>query len=501
MIRLPRIALLLCIPLVASAAASAEPLTLRAAERLALQRNFALQSGSDSLRAAAASARGAYGLYDLQTGIDLVHGEARDLFNAPGAPVRSESRYSVGDFSLLQQLPSGASLNLGFDNLREEDLNGTANVYDPSWSSSLRLGVAQPLLKGFGRDVTEEPIILAARSRDAAAAELQQRAVQLLVTVRNLYVEVLRSRQTIAFREASVALARQLQDENRAKVEVGVLPPLDLLDAEFGLQQRERDLLDERQNYRELLDRLAVQLAVRDELEIAAEEIPQQELATDAEADLRDALRLRPDLVQTRQLLEQRQLLADNAGNRALPGLDLSASYGRNGLGGDYGDDLDSVASDDLDNWEVGLTFRYPLGNRLARGEKLRRHHELASARRALQQQEEEVRREVRNASQRLEVNRQRLEVARKGLEVAEERLKNLLKRREVGLSTTLDVLLGEANKAQAEAGLVADQSAYAQTVTDYLRATGRLLAAEGVQMADADRADDPSLFRLAEQP
>ncbi|HBT83205.1 MAG: hypothetical protein A2091_02925 [Desulfuromonadales bacterium GWD2_61_12] len=499
MIRSHSFALLLVLGLAVDAAA--EPMTLRGAERLALQRNFALQSGSETLRAANAAARGAYGLYDPQTLFTLAHGEGRDLLNQTPTVQRLATRYSIADLSLLQALPSGASLNLTFDTQRQESLRGGSGFYDPSWTSSLRLGVVQPLLNGFGPSITEEPIILAARSRDATTAGLQQQAVELLVTVHNRYVEILRSRQLIIFRETSVILAWNLLEETRARVAVGVLPPLDLLDAEFGLKRRERDLLDERQRYRELVDQMAVLLAVRDELEIAAEEIPQPQVTVDAELDLRDALALRPDLQQARQLLAGQQLLADNAGNRALPGLDLSASYGRNGLGGSYSDDLESVANDDLDNWEVGLTFSYPLGNRVAEGEKLRRRHELESARRALQQQEEEVRREVRSASQRLEVGLLRLDVTRKGLEVADERLKNLLKRREVGLATTFDVLEGEAFKAQAQADLVGDQSAYAQNVVDYLRATGRLLAAAGVQLADAATATAPSLLRLDTTP
>lgn len=500
MLRLFHVSLLLCLLLAANFAV-AEPLTLRDAERLALQRNFALQAGSETLRAANASASGAYGLYDPQTTLSFAYGEGRDLLNEPVQPRRFATRYGIGNLGLLQALPTGASLNLTFDNQRQESLQGSSNVYNPSWSSSLRLGVVQPLLKGFGRSVTEEPIILAARSRDASTAGLQQQAVQLLVTVRNLYVEILRSRQLIVFRETSVVLAQNLLDETRARVDVGVLPPLDLLDAELGLKKRERDLLDERQRYRELVDQLAVLLALRDEVEIGEEAIPQPQVVIDAEADLRDALQLRPDLEQARQLLQRQQILADNAANRALPGLDLGASYGRNGLGGTYSDDLESVAEDDLNNWEVGLTFSYPIGNRLAQGEKLRRRHELESGRRTLQQQEEEVRREVRNASQRLEVGLLRLDVTRKGLEVADERLKNLMKRREVGLATTYDVLEGESFKAQAQADLVGDQSAYAQYVVDYLRATGRLLAAAGVQLADVDSETEPSLLHLTETP
>ena len=461
-------------------------LDLRQAESLALAQNPDLQASAYIYQAAAATERGSHGIYDLRTGLTLALGESREALNSRPLST-AEERYARGGLSLNQLLPSGASLSLGLDARRDDDLlDSPARTYDPSWRSGLTLGVVQPLLKGFGPGVTEEPIRLALRSREASAASVRSTAVAVLVAVRDLYAQTLRARQLMVFREASLALAQQLLDESRAKVQVGLLPPLDALDAEVGLKQRERDLLDARQAYRELLDRLAVQLASVDEFEVAAEAAPQPRFSPDAEIDLATALAQRPELVQAREEVARQELLVATSRNRTLPTLDLAGSYGRKALEGDLADGVDEAVADGLDNWQVGLTFSYPLGNRQAKGEAWRRRYEFEASRRTLRQRELEVRREVRSATLKLEVGLQRLEVSAKGKEFAEERLKNLLKRREVGLATTLDVLDGEAVLAQSQAESAADEANYAAAVTDYLRATGRLLEHEGV-VVDTD--------------
>lgn len=477
-------------------------LSLRAAERLALEQNLGLRAGSLELRASAAAAWGAYGLYDLETVADISHGESRDLINAPGTPLRSETRFTLWDLGLRQLLPSGGALGLTFDNTRSQDLDGTGNSYDPAFASELRLSLSQPLLRDFGRTATEEPIILATYSRDAAGESLRLSAQTLLVQVRNLYGDILQARDLVDAARLSRDLAEQILAESRARVAAGVLPPIDILDAEFGLLQRERDLLNATQNERDLFDRLVVLLALPGEPDFELEPLPQTELTTDEAADVAAALELRPDLAQQRQelaLLDVRERLARQ---RQLPALDLNASYGRRGLGGDYGKDLDTLASEDLDNWQVGLAFRYPLGNRLAEGTALQLKLQRDAARSRLLQQHEEVRREVRTAIRQLDIGRQRLAVTEKGLQLAEERLRSLIKRREVGLATTRDVLEGETDRNRAHADHTAARTGYAQAVTDYLRATGRLLDHEGIRIAAADPDRDRPLFVLpADQP
>ncbi|EPJ43993.1 MAG: hypothetical protein OFPI_40900 [Osedax symbiont Rs2] len=62
---------------------------------------------------------------------------------------------------------------------------------------------------------------------------------------------------------------------------------------------------------------------------------------------------------------EQENLRLDYAGNQALPKLDLTASYGVNGLGTGSSDAIDNAFNGETRaNWSVGLNFSTPLNNR-----------------------------------------------------------------------------------------------------------------------------------------
>ena len=63
---------------------------------------------------------------------------------------------------------------------------------------------------------------------------LRQQAFDTVGQVRDAWYEVLRLRSDMSYREASVALAQKVLEENRRRVEVGVLPPVDILEAEVG---------------------------------------------------------------------------------------------------------------------------------------------------------------------------------------------------------------------------------------------------------------------------
>ena len=102
------------------------------------------------------------------------------------------------------------------------------------------------------------------------------------------------------------------------------------------------------------------------------------------EQSLADALAGRPELARQRLAVESRQATADFEHDQTKPRLDLVASYGWNGVGGDvllrdddgdviatlpggWDDAIDQVTDRDFPGWSVGVEFGYPLGNRTAR--------------------------------------------------------------------------------------------------------------------------------------
>lgn len=463
--------------------ARAECLDLREFERLAIERNLDLRAETFDTMASEAAVRREYGLYDPLAEADWSEGTSRErtTFIFQGGLIGKQIvDFRRADFSLAQKLPTGADLVASFTNLRE-DSNLPTRTFDPSYDSELKFFLIQPILRDFGRRVTEQGILFAIKDREISVQDLRERAFDVLSQVRDAYFDVLRYRDELTYREASVALAEKVLAENQARVKVGVLPPVEVLEAEVGLKLRQRELLDAERNYSDSLDILAVLVNVPAPVEVAGEELGQPAIESDEEQGLRSALEKRPDILRRLKEIERLALESKIARNRTLPALDLFASYSHKGLGGDYDDALDDIASGELENWEVGLNFSYPIGNREARNEYLRTRLRLKGNHARLAQLKEEVLREIRAAIRLLEVSGKKIEVASRGRDLAEEQLRTLLKRKEVGLATTRDVLEGEEDLAEARTEFTAALADYNKAVTDYLRGSGQLLEHEGV--------------------
>ncbi|MGE4578618.1 MAG: TolC family protein [Desulfuromonadales bacterium] len=465
-------------------AAPSRSLDLAQAQRLAIERNLDLKAQQLQHRASRALELKGFGLYDPRAELSYTEGQGQEPLNLFYTPSfrGAESRYRQLSFSLLQKLPTGADVGLIYTSRRQDD--EPAGAINPAFTGEAALTLRQPLLKNFGLLPTEQAIILAARERETSLTDLLLKASHLVAQVRDTYFQALGVRETLHTREASVALARRILAENKARVEAEVLPQHEILEAEVGLNVRERELLEAQQAYRDALDELAVLVAADASPELAETPLSVPALAVDEEEGYRQALRRRPEIQRHLRQLEKLELEHTLAKNQQLPAVDLVASYGYKSLGDSFADSHDEMASGDFENWEVGLTLSYPLGNRAARYEAHRSALLRKSQAALLAQKKQEVRREIRQAARTLEVSRKKIEVTELGKALAEEKLSILLKRQEVGLATTRDVLEGEEDLSLAHTEHTLALVDYNQSVTEYLRVTGMLLESQGIYVS-----------------
>jgi outer membrane protein TolC len=374
------------------------PLTLHQVVRLTLERNLNLRAEQFDTRASQAAVGREFGLYDPLLLVGFSTGESQQQINQQNFEAENHSQFDRLVLSLEQSLPTGGELLLGFDNQRNEEKEDPLPGINPAYESELALQLTQPLLKGFGRSVAEQDILFAVNDRQVAVQDLREVAFALLAEVRNAYYEVLRLRDNLRFRETSVSLAQKILNEASARVRAGILPPVDILEAEFGLKERERLQLDADREYRDSLDRLALLMSSRQPLIIAEEALGRPVLAVDEELGLQQALGKRPDLQRRIRQLERLDLEQRLARNDLLPGLDLTASYSHKGLGSDYSDNLNDVGGGDYPNWLIGLNLSYPLGNRTARYEHRRTLLRIKGRQAELAQLQEEIRTQIRAA-------------------------------------------------------------------------------------------------------
>ena len=474
-----------------NAVQAAEVLRLTAddAARMAAANNPDLAAAGYDPRAAAERVAQASAAF-LPT---LTSGIQRNVQQAPPSSVffgSSGVRTDLwsGSVGLGQRLPiGGGSYTFGWNSLRTNASNSLSN-FNPSVTAQLQAAVSQPLLRDFHIDQARAAVTLAQQNQRVADIGLQELATTVGASAQRAYWNLVLARASVAVQQRSLDLSLELERNNRARVDVGQSPPLDLVSARAEVAQRRESLIVAETLVRQAEDQLRVLILdpkrpdywfVRlDTVDVTPPIGP----APDVDAAVRNALSQRSDLARSRQQIETSETNVALARNNTLPDLRLQASYLTNGLGGTelvrsgflgpvtgqdfvaYGDVLRQLFSANYPTWTVGFTLNYPLGRSAEEASYARTRLEREQSVERLRSAEFKVVREVRQAAFQLDQNRQRIETTRLARELSEQRLDAEQKRFEVGMSTNFNVI-------QAQRDLAVARNAELQAQLDYEQA------------------------------
>lgn len=403
-----------------------------------------------------------------------------------------------GNVGLGQRLPwGGGSYNIGWGALRSNASSSLSN-FNPSVTASLQAVVSQPLLRDAKIDATRALITTSKRNEKIADITQEELGTSLSANAQRAYWNLVLARAAVAVQQRSLDLSQELERNNRARVDVGQSPPLDLVSARAEVAQRRESLIVAQTQVRQNED--ALRLLIMDprradfwfvRLE-PTDLVPPIGPAPDVDAAVRNALRQRTDLQRTQQQIENNETILSLAKNASLPDLRLQATYLTNGLGGTellrtggfpgtvvgrqftaFGDVLRQLFAANYPAWTVGVTLSYPLGRSAEQSALARTGLERDQSIARLRSSELKVVREVRQAAMQLEQNRQRIDTTRLGRELSEQRLDAEQKRFEVGMSTNFNVI-----QAQRDLAVVRNNELQAQL--DYQLA---LITYETVQL------------------
>lgn len=467
------------------------PLTLSDAIRSAVERNLDLKAELYNPAMQEAEYRKSRGLYNPTLSLTTSVGETTS-YSLLQASRKLWSRSVQLNAGVSQVLPSGATVSLDYENsYLSSDQTAAAVGLSSYWDSTLGLTLSQPLLKNFGREATELTIEVARLGKDATLEKLQSRLMTLVTQVRTEYFKLYSLQREQEVARVSLELARRILSETQARVVAGVLPAMEILNAQYGVASREKELIDAERAVTDQSDllRQLVQLDVLGVLEAVDQPLTSR-YGTSEQEEVGRALANRPELKELQRNRDAAELQARVADNRTRPDLNLTASAAASGLGESYSRDMDRLGSGNYPAWGVGLTFSYPLGNSAAENEY--RKNRLKSDQLSVQirNQQELIVNEVRAALRAIEANFKLLEVAERGRRFAEERLNAFVRKAEVGLATTKDVLDVEHDLATAKQNQIKAQVAYDTAVTQLWKATGVILEQQQVRMVapDADR-------------
>lgn len=396
-----------------------------------------------------------------------------------------EPQSLVLNSSISQLLWTGGTAAITFNNMYT---NSNVVIPPNSWQTGLGASINQPLLRNVGREATEIAINTSRYSKFASLERFNSRLLSTVAQVRTEYYKLHSLREERDVKKVSLELARKILSDTQARVKAGVLPAMEVLNAEFGAVTREKELIDADLAVSDQVDvlRLLLQMDAGGG-DLKTVDLPPRDRFDAIESDAIQKALNRPDIREQKRNLELNELQTRNLSQKTRPDLTLTASAQLTGLDSNYQQNLDKVLTFDHPVWSIGLNFSYPLGNGAAENDYRKSRLKTEQISLQLRSLEETSANEVRSAIRGIVAGYKQIEVADRGKTFAEERLRSFIRKNEVGLATTRDVLDVENDLAVSKSNQIKAVVGYANALTRYWQATGELLDREGIRVVEGD--------------
>jgi outer membrane protein TolC len=462
-------------------------LSLTDAIRLALQNNLDIERGRLDPQVAHTQVEQVRAVFDPTVGLTTHLSQTKTLpqsrtilFDVRGNIVGTSvtlpfTKHAEVTPTFTQQIITGGNYQISFLNTKDKFAPAGNSIVNPRYQSNLQLTFTQPLLRDFGIAVSTAPIRRAQNAEEIARQQLLQTILNTVFAVQQGYWELVFRLQDLGVKREAQKLAEDFLAENKLRVQLGALAPVELVQSETQVKQREGDVITAEAAVGEAEDVLKETLNIPERLGtwrilVQPTDTPPFVPITDISIDEKVAFALqhRPDVVQSQLTVASQETARDVALNQRLPQLNLGGMARTSGFGGNLGKATTELGTAEGYNWDVSLTFSYPLGNRAANNGLQQQNLLLKQARIDQRKVEQTVSRQilqtVRNletASKQVEVTRAATVLARSQLDVEQEKFR-------LGLSTSFNVL-------QLQNQLTAARSNEIRALSDYNEALGRL--------------------------
>jgi outer membrane protein TolC len=494
--------------------------SLQEAIELALQHNFDIQIQRYTPQIARYSLGGAYGGWD-----PVISAGGQHIYSQSPGGIDPQGRTFIGNRSESDQfdagisglLPFGLNYDLGgraSDNLvTRPDIKRINPVVTPILGTNINnpnevftfgfetnyteipilsttedstahvgaLTLSQPLLKNFWIDPTRANIQVAKNRLKYSEFALRLQMMNTVLAVEQAYYNLIFARENVKVQETALQLAERLLWENRKKVEVGQMAPLDEKQAESQVATSRADLLAT-QRVLDVQENILKNLITDDFRAwhnlrlIPAENLVAVPVALNLQEIWDNALRSRPDLIQARLDVQRNEINVRLDRNQLFPDLSLIGQYGYDGRDKENSGAFGQIQSQDNPFWYYGARINYPIGNRTARN-----NYKISKAQREqsqliLKQKEQAVLVSVDDVVKLVQTDFARVEATREARLFAQAALEAEQKKLENGKSTSFFVL-------QFQRDLTAAKFAEIQALAEYNNALAQLAFQQGVSL------------------
>lgn len=427
---------------------------------------------------------GAQGVYDplLTGGINY---QDAIIPQDPGVPAATEQTLQP-TLALAGKLPTGASYDLAANDNRFS--GNIVTNFNFLYTGQAGVSVSQPLLKNFGLGINSANIRIARKSKAIAVQNFIQLVMTKVNAVSAAYYELVFAIEDHKAKVEDLDEAKQLLAEDRQRVKVGVLTPLDVTQAEAGVAEREqavilaaRTIKDNENVLKRLICREVTEFRGQTLLPVDYPLV--QMIQTDVAESTKTALTRRPDYLSARETLARQNIVVQFNRNQLWPEIDLQGSYGLNGRGHSFDTYNDNLTSGNSPVWGVGVAVSFPLGNRQARSNYHIARLDSDQLLLNLKGLEQDIIVQVDNAVGHVETDLKSYEAAHEATRLALESLDAEKKKLLAGTSTTFLVLQAQAVLADARSAEIRARADYSEALVALDQAEGTILTKNNIAL------------------
>ncbi len=421
-----------------------------------------------------------------------------------------------------QGFPTGTLMSVGYNNNRVST-NSTFNTVNPSLSTNFQFQLRQHLLQGFGFNSNLRWIRIARNDRAITDAAFRNQIMQTVSQIENIYWDLVNAYENVKVQERALELANKTLSDTQKQVEIGTLAPITVVQSQSSVATAKQNLITAQTNLQlqQLLMKNAITRNNTDPILATAPVVPTDTLQINepfqvppVEQLIDSALKNRPEIVQSRLNLTNREVGLKAIKNLQLPTVDLFAFYGGQGLGGNqnpyitcgnpaappsqclpagsipdtgYGHAFGNMFNSSAPDKGVGVNINIPLRNRQNQADQVRSVIEYRQAQMAALQAANTITLQVRNAQFALQQNYAALQAAIAARDYASQNLDAEQKKYSLGASTSTLVLQASSALTQAQSNVLAAATNYEKSKVQLDLYTAATISQLGIDLNEAE--------------
>lgn len=397
---------------------------------------------------------------------------AEDKFNPNLTPTVS---VSIGQFganptttdgdlglgaTVAVKIPTGGELSFSWaTNSQPLVQNGLGiNTNDDPFGQNLQLRFSQPLLRGAGININRASIDVARLTEQINILNLKSILINTITESIIAYRELLRSQEQLKIAQLSLQSAKESLENYRVLIEAGRLAPVDIVQAQTDIANKEVRLIDAQNNLASARLTLLNILDIDQDTIIVPADSPQAiNVALDSTKLSQLAFKNQPDYLKAQLDIERTKLGLLQAENNRLWDLNFNTSYGY------------TLNDSNKSDARVGLSLSRDLGDLTVEQNFQRSRINTLQAENTLQEQRESLEIQLKDRIRDAQLSFAQVELAQKATQLSEKQLEIAREKQKLGRDITVFELI------RLEDDLVQARNVELNATIDYLNALTRL--------------------------